>query len=364
MSDLPAFAPPPYRGQAQCALCPASAKFKVGVSPRCGRHSRLGNRVDLPKDPMAAARKEAAQDAHDRTVEEARQANVAAGRPGRVTCTGNNNKGMAFVAQRVDGYRTVLPNHKHGNSKQGVGLARLSPKSLGPVPWDQPYTPQMLNIENMHQGSKVWLFEIDSEQADPEDFLYNVLRELIKPGASAPDADLDLTAEIRKALETTPRRLVKLSPIERDTRKHVLGDATPHRHKYTKAEIVAKGGASRNERPVFSMFYVRVAGTVEQLFLTYVQSRYIYCHWMEELVVKEPQWQQLVDMRAQGYNINIAGYDGYTSAATPWKQYLDASRPFGHEKVLETMLTVPDPADYPWNRFRREHAELYNGLPF
>jgi len=65
----------------------------------------------------------------------------------------------------------------------------------------------------------------------------------------------------------------------------------------------------------------------------------------------------------RGYALQIVGYDAYTPRATDpdtlYEHYLDETRPFGHEMVILTMLCVDDTEQRPWNRFRREHAEIY-----
>lgn len=42
--------------------------------------------------------------------------------------------------------------------------------------------------------------------------------------------------------------------------------------------------------------------------------------------------------------------------------YCNPGHPFGHEMVLHALLVLDDPADYPWNRYRREHPAPYENV--
>lgn len=64
----------------------------------------------------------------------------------------NMMKDIGFVT----GYINIFPNFKHGNRRDGIGLPSLSPKSIGPVDHGQPGLPLALNLENFHQGNKVY----------------------------------------------------------------------------------------------------------------------------------------------------------------------------------------------------------------
>lgn len=250
------------------------------------------------------------------SVQRARAANVEAGRRGHVICT--KIAGLFGVPEQREGYVTVLPNYKHANSQRGRGLARLSPKSLGPVLHGQPGQLPATCIENIWQGSKEFAFELNDDGTPTAE------------GAAK--------------------------------RAEMYADPVPRRHKYDAATLRAKSGLRARDpvpRPRWTR-YVRDDGT--NACFDYVQSRYLYCHWMETLAKREQQWTTLEQLVADGYNVNISGYDGYTSDAPLDEQYVDTARPFGHEKVLEAMLSIAEPADYPWNRYYRANAELYAGL--
>ena len=310
---------PAYHGEATCTLCERKAYYSVGAAPRCGRHASKDTRRALPKNPQRAVDADTERTRHTATVDAATRANGDAGRRGDVICT--PIRGMFGTPEQVDGYRTVLPNFKHGNSTLGRGLARLSPKSLGPVDMQQPDHPPATSIENLHQFSKVWPFELG--------------------------ADGKLTAEARRY------------------RLDGYANPAPQRHKYDKATLRRHSPDGNANVPAFSLYFAPDGAEVR---LTYVESRYVYCYWMERLVRLQPQFAELNAWVSGGINVNLSGYDGYrsegdgTPAERHWRHYLDGSRPYGHEKVLEAMLVIDAPADYPWNRYRREHPDLYDTL--
>ena len=43
---------------------------------------------------------------------------------------------------------------------------------------------------------------------------------------------------------------------------------------------------------------------------------------------------------------------------TLWNNYLDISRPFGHELVLYTLLVLENADDYPWNIYYKKHSNI------
>lgn len=277
----------------------------------------------MPKRAAAdddASRKKSAASAeqahHIEGVMRAKDANIAAGQRGSVVCT--KIPGLFGVPVRIEGYQTVLPNYRHANSRNGRGFARLSPKSLGPVAHGQPGLPPATCIENIWQSLREYAFELDAHG--------------------------DLTDEAVA------------------TRRAMYTDPVPHRRMYDAATLRKKAGLRARDplpRPLRAR-YIRADGS--PAFLSYVESRFLYCHWMETLAKREGEWMQLQALVDSGCNVNISGYDGYTSDASFDEQYADETRPFGHEKVLEAMLSIDDPADYPWNRYARAHPALYEGL--
>jgi len=64
----------------------------------------------------------------------------------------------------------------------------------------------------------------------------------------------------------------------------------------------------------------------------------------------------------QGYNLQIVGYDGYNVDKSLKKHYSDTKKPFGHELVLYTLLTIQNPKEYPWNIEYDNNKDIYEGV--
>ena len=91
--------------------------------------------------------------------------------------------------------------------------------------------------------------------------------------------------------------------------------------------------------------------------MTYVESRQIYCHFYEQFALRDPNFVQLLKWQHEGRNIQICGYDAYPMDMQDLKAidaaYLDKSVPFGHERVLATLLMYHgSPELYPWRVHR------------
>ena len=207
---------------------------------------------------------------------------------------------MMKEVELMSGYLNVFPNFKHQNRKDGYGCKELSPMSLGPVHHMQPGLPPSLNIENYHQGNKYF------QQETIEQFL-------------------------------AKRQEMYLDPI-------------PHRHKYDK-----KIGYT-------PLFCVHVDPTGMARGYSYRESRYFYCHFYEKLAKQTQAYVKLIDYIRKGVNLCIVGYDAYEPTLDVYKHYMDTSKPFGHELVLYCLLTIYDPAQYPWNVFYRENQHIYYGM--
>lgn len=93
--------------------------------------------------------------------------------------------------------------------------------------------------------------------------------------------------------------------------------------------------------------------------LSNFESRQVYCHFYEHIAKSLPEFKDLVTKLDDGYNLQIVGYDGYDVTRPLEDHYVDTGRPFGHEIVLYTLLTCPDPTDYPW----RKHTFLQLPIP-
>ena len=256
---------------------------------RCGVHSRKDTRKELPKDPNADKKKEDAIKLHNQSVEKATQENRIKNIKGKVVCS---KLKMFGGFEQLDGYLNVFPNNKHQKRIDGFGCSSLSPMRLGPVVHNQPGLPIAKNIENFHQGNKVFPSEID-DKGNP-------------------------------------------LPIFYQTQKDMYLDDIPHRHKTIPI-------APKNV-PVYSI-WVEKDGSEKRC--SYLESRKYYCRFYEELAHQTDDFKKLKSIIDEGTNINLIGYDGYRVTKTIKEHYLDASRPFGHELVLYTLLTV-EPKNYPW----------------
>jgi len=302
----------------------------------CGVHSRKGKRSDLPLNPKASEIREAvlAQRIEEAATFAAQR--LASHAPRLVTAATFDGMLREYSFVPAPGHLPIFPNNKHGHGfGYGFDFSALSPMKLGPVRHGQPSLPDAQSIENYHQFNKVF----------PNELL------------------IDVVCECARSAEWAH---FKAAPVFYAKRLEAYGDPVPHRHKYASAELKKANkdyvGKAKVNKPMYS---VHETPTGEERHYTYLESRYFYCHQMETLIssTRPAQWSQLLDLLVRGYALQIVGYDAYTPRATDpdtlYEHYLDETRPFGHEMVILTMLCVDDTEQRPWNRFRREHAEIY-----
>ena len=313
-----------YHGQTNCQHCSDTggnqcirpAYFELDGWALCGHHADINHRKPLPRDRGVKRRKLEGLAQHHQTVETVCVDNQAAGLVGNVAC-----QKMAMMREVVmqPGYLHVYPNNKHQGRQDGLGCAALSPMRLGPVHHRQPGLPAARNIENMHQFSKVWPCEVDSDGA----------------------------------------------PSHAWRKKRLAGylDPEPHRHKFSAREMTkqraAVGGKNRNA-PLYAVYQTLQGG--EERRFSYRESRYFYCKAYEALATQTDDFRRLQELRAQGTNLLICGYDAYPVTQSLYDHYCDESRAFGHELVLYTLLSMADSALYPWNMYRANHPDLYEGV--
>jgi len=119
-------------------------------------------------------------------------------------------------------------------------------------------------------------------------------------------------------------------------------DKTPHKHKYKRGML-----------PICTIFY---DDTTEKRY-QYIEGRHFYCNHYEFLVKQQPQYQKLLEMLRSGKQLEIMGYDGsYLDSRSQSLEedikfhYNHAVEPFGHEKVLFTILCKDLELinSYPW----------------
>ena len=308
-----------YRNETRCQAlyksgknkgtqCKNNAYYQVKDKYLCGVHSKKCDRVDLPKNPNKKKIERDELLKRKQIIEKEANKNKHENKEGSVIVT---KLKMRKKPVYVSGFLPIFPNFKHENRKDGYGCSKLSPKSLGTITAHG--VPISKNLENFHQFAKVYQCDIDEKGQLTE-----------------------------KAIKYRNDR---------------YKDPIPYRHKYTKKELKELNNGIRT--PLYSLFYDKDGNEHRY---TYIECRYFYCHWYEKLVVKEEQYKHVCNLIRNGFNIQIVGYDGYNVTMDLYDHYLDPSRPFGHELVLYTMLTIKDQKKYPWNIYYKKHSDIYKNV--
>lgn len=200
----------------------------------------------------------------------------------------------------TDGILLVFPNNRHQDRKDGFGCCSLSPMRLGPIKHGQLNAPDAFNLENYFQSNKC--FEFEQKDGKPLKAFY-------------------------------------------EKRNAAYLDQVPHRHKYTKGM-----------NPLFSIHSERV--------YNYIESRFFYCFWYTKLVKETADFRILKSKIENGYNLCICGYDAFQPTKDLYEHYCDVSKPFGHELVLYSLLTIEDVSEYPWTKYYESHKSVYDPLSF
>ena len=314
--------PPLYHGEVPCSFihtsgkkkgekCDKKAYYLQGERHLCVIHSDKTKRKNMPKNPSSKKNKENHLKELEKQIEEVAKKNKEDGKKGNVILTR-----LLFFKEEPEiiGYKRVFPNYKHQNIDRGFGCASLSPKSMGPVKHDMPGLPPAKNLENYWQFSKVFSSEVDEDQ--------------------------DPTEEFRK------RRI------------EGFNDSFPHRHKFDKKKMEKETKGQENKNvPLYSVFSGK-DGTERRY--TYIEGRWFYCSVYENFAKKDKNFLTLKKWLEEGYNLQIVGYDAYdVGDRDMYEVYKDGSVPFGHERVLYSMLTIKDPKDYPWNKYHEEWKGIY-----
>jgi hypothetical protein len=288
-----------FYGESSCCAvkkdgngCANKAYYVGGL---CGVHyPRNKEKIALPKNPDGKKIKEEKKKSHEESVELAAERNRDEGKSGKIIVS---KMRMMKSVEDVDGFLKVFPNHRHGGRTDGLGVPELSPMVLGPVKHREPDFPPAQNIENYFQSSKVYPHEAD-EEGNPLPQFY-------------------------------------------ETRRKMFESEIPERHKFP----------GLKEKPLYSVFFEREG---KEHHYSYVASRQFYCRQYQKLAFKTEALQKLFDLVERGYNLQILGYDGFDldSEVENLKEiiaehYRDGSKPFGHEAVLFTLMTL-NSEDYPW----------------
>jgi hypothetical protein len=276
----------------------------------CGVHSKTKERIKLPVNPQKAINRQNEINRQTKMAKKAAKKNRKRGESGHIIVT---KLRMMKLPEYVDGYITVFPNFKHQNRKDGHGCMKLSPKYLGPVVHNMSNLPISKNLENFHQFAKFWNFELDEDG--------------------------------------------HILPKFHKLRNEGYENSIPMRHKYQKN--VLKKLNNGNLRPEFTMFFDQDGNEKRY---SYLECRYFYCYFYEKLVKQEKQFIELQKAKQNGFNLNLSGYDGYQVDKSLWEHYNDITRPFGHELVLYTLLSIEDEHEYPWNRYYKENKKIYENM--
>jgi hypothetical protein len=175
------------------------------------------------------------------------------------------------------------------------------------------------NLENAHQGSKVFGFE------NPDDMV---------------------TKRREHWLKKMPLRH-KHDPkiIKKWLRDRMLGDLTI------------------NNCILYSIFFT--SNSAEPLRLTYVECRAFYCFWYAYYATRSKSFNFLKRCLENGINVEICGYDvpRVSRPKTPAEfgvLYRCEAAPFGHELVLAALLLDVKPL--PWIEYVRENSSKYKNL--
>lgn len=159
-----------FYGEEQCSVnklsgeqCTNKAYFLCDKKHlTCGIHKKkfesAGKKVvELSKNPNAKKEKEDAMKSHEASIKKAKKENVAENRKGDIMLS---KLQMRKAVEYTPGYLKIFPNFRHANRKDGKGIPELSPITLGPVLHGQPGLPKCKNLENFHQGNKVFTEEL------------------------------------------------------------------------------------------------------------------------------------------------------------------------------------------------------------
>ena len=277
----------------------------------CGMHSKnISDKNRLPNNPNRDLFRSQQLESMFTEIDLIAQQNRDIGKRGHVIVC---KMLMMRNPPYIKGYLNIFPNFKHQGRKDGIGCSRLSPKSLGPVIHGMPNLPIAKNLENFHQFSKFWEFELDDNNQVKDYYL--------------------------------------------ERRKIAYNNQIPFRHKYDRKYLLSMN--QNNTTPKFSVYYDKDGN--ERRY-NYLQCRYFYCHFYERLVKEEDDYKRLKNKIDDGYNLQIVGYDGYPITTDLYRHYLDTSKPFGHELVLYTMLTEENRMNYPWNVYYNLNVEIYRDV--
>lgn len=298
-----------FYGETKCMAILASGKFKgnqckngaywkAGDRLLCGMHSKGLEKEKLPKNPNAGKLKIEKKKHLLKLAQEWKGGK-------KITLT---KLKMMREPEREEGSYGIYPNFKHGGkSIDEIGFPTLSPKWAWVPVHGMKGVPQAYNIENFHQGSKMFKKEGFKERRDA-----------------------------------------------------MFLDETPWRHKFQKFPELKAPKGNKNI-PICSVFYDSKGNKKKY---NYLQCRYFYCHFYEQMASQNNDFDRLKKMYEDGAWLQIIGYDAYPidleePKKALWNAYLDTSKPFGHELVIVALLLIKKPKNYPWNRYWVKNKDIY-----
>lgn len=293
-----------YYGEINCNgitkngdLCVNKAYYINGTNYLCGVHCKKDFRTCLPKrnkKELEQIKKEQFQE-ELQVIQRHTARNMKNGKKGKIHLT---KMYMMKQPGHIRGYLNIYPNFKDKGRVDGIGIPELSPKFAHKIKHGQPGLPPSKNLENFHQGSKC--FHEESKDDEPTELFFENQLAFFK-------------------------------------------DSVPHRHKY-------KGIEKNKNIPLYFVWKRKDSSMIKY---DYVGSRQFYCNFYERIVLQLPEYTKLKEMVDSGTNINICGYDAYMPNESLEVHYLDSNRPFGHELVLYSLLTL-NKSEYPWRKYKTE----------
>jgi hypothetical protein len=178
---------------------------------------------------------------------------------------------------------------------EGYVCKDLTPRTLGPVYHGQPGLPVALTLENFNYGNMCFQSELD-EHGEP-------------------------------------------SEMFKEYRQYLYKKRFAHGYKLNMNEGKPK-------------FFVWINKDGEDDGLEEITYRQIYCTMYERLVCQTPDFQKLKELVEIGTNLQLCIMADIQSNGSLESDYLDPSVNFGYEYCLYTMLTLKNPDEYPWRKYK------------
>lgn len=367
----------PYAASLQCTIhvkdkkCSNLAMYGLGKEWSCTRHAfckqskTYGHPHELPPMPVSVKRERLVgiKTAHQKSIEDAHTKNKMEGKEGSVELYK-----IPFIrnVDLKDGFEDVYPNIKEKTHLSGVHMSSLSPMNKWTVHHGQPGLPPATSIENFHQQSKRYAWE------SPFDFYVNRFHGYLCPYAHR-HKQPDTVHHCRRSyfneiLSDSSKNYKELNPIYQSAVKRIKRESEVTGEEEDDVEMKVEGEMEKeyeiekgslhtwpisNKNKFVCEYSEWVDKEEKKHRLGAVQARQFYCHFFQKYVEEQADFAKLVEWKKDGKNIRICGYDAHPiTAETVERDYLDASKAFGHEKVLWTMLMVKDRNDWPWMKHK------------